>query len=252
MSPTFSHLITFEDNASVGHLSPRFRDESDLCQLSIDMTNLLDDICAYTKHIEHLPLPWSETDHGGLLSRGGELEVRLLVLGSDYNNPSSVRTYSPVAECMFLALRVFLRMMPQRFSWSPMGCKLLAARINLVLSKVILLPSWHAFANLLLWVVFMTSIVSRAGITKEQDLSGFFAGLRQQVDLPLQFDDVSEDDETYWILKLAELSSLLRISSKDDIKRHLERFLWVDSLCDVHSRDIWEGLEAVQTVSGSS
>lgn len=245
----FTHIDQFEANALLDSVLPGFEDPLVLSQLSVNIANILNNICAYNRHVNNLSLPWDESEHRDLVLGVNEFEVLLLALGSDYQNPLSPQKYTSIEECLFLSLRVFIRMMPHEFSFPPMGCKHLAGRMRSVLLNIMLLP-WHHFSGLLLWMAFMGSIVARAGEVKEQDLSDFFAALRKQADISSQFEGV-EDGSSFWILKLIEISSAMGASCKEDIKLHLKQFLWVDSLCEPYAQDVWSSFEAMQIVLGA-
>ena len=92
----------------------------------------------------------------------------------------------------------------------------------------------------------MGSMVAKAGQLKSEELSEFFERLRQQVDFPPQIAGPYPDETDYWEVKILEISSVLGASSKEDIKSHLQRFLWVENICERYSEEIWKGLENVQ------
>jgi hypothetical protein len=75
-----------------------------------------------------------------------------------------------------------------------------------------------------------------------------FAGLRKQVDFPSQLEGGTGDDPSFWVLKLVEIASFLGASSKDDVKVYLQRFLWVEMLCEAYSLDVWSNFEAMLMV----
>jgi hypothetical protein len=68
-----------------------------------------------------------------------------------------------------------------------------------------------------------------------------------QVDIPPRLEEGIKVEENFWILKLAEITSLLSAfpKVKEDMKAQLRRFLQVETLCECYSLDIWNGLKTV-------
>ena len=247
------HLATFDEKASIESLSPGFLERLDFCQLSVDMINILNEICAHTNIITSLAPDLSESDKLNFVSTTNELEVRLLLLSSEYLCPSSCRVYSQIERCLALSLLIFLNLMPHESSFPPRGCRHLAARLNSGISKIMATPSWHECADLLLWIVFMGSIVAQAGQAREEDLRDLLEALRKQVDFPSQVGDGFGDDANLWTLRLVEVGLSLGASSREDIKAHLRRFLWVEMLCEAFCIDVWSNFEAmVMVLDGST
>ena len=250
--PSFNHIATSEESIHTDSIMPGFQNMSVLSQLGPVLTKILNDACVYTSHIIHLSVPWDEHEHDFLISTADELEARLLVLASDHQNQFGTHTYTPIEECLCLSLKVFVTLMPHKNSFPPTGCKHLSSRIGKVISEIMSVSSWYQHADLCLWLAFMGGIVARAGELKEQDLAEYFARLRKQTDLQGQFEYGFSNDSNFWIFLLLEIGSVLGATTKDDFKTQLRRFLWVDTLCDPYSVDIWNTIEQVQLGLGKS
>jgi len=243
-TPTkFVHTAYCQKTILIGSLTRGFRDALVLRQFSTNMVNLLDDVCAYVTSVNDLPYPWRDSEQSDLVSSATELEVRLLVLRSGYDSQFPSHGFSKMEECLCMSLMVFLRLMPHECSFPPLGCNHLSARLRLLLCEIMALPSWYRYSDLVLWMAFMGAIVARAAVVKEQELSEYFAGLHKQADMPLLSEEVIRDESSFWIFKLLEISSVLGDISKEEVKSHLLRFLWVDMLCEPYSQEIWSSLE---------
>lgn len=233
-SPNFTHVAGFSEYSLIASLSPGFRNPYILSQLSVNMINILNHICAYTTSLNTLSIPWSAAEHHALIDGAREAEVRLVVLGSDYKNPFSTRQYSQLVECLFLSLRALVGLMPSEFGFPADGCKHMAAKMRSLLEEITQLASWRDYAGVLLWMTFMGGIVARAG-SKQEHVEMLPLPRRENV-----------DDSSFWIFKLAEMSSALGATTKEVVKSHLRRFLWVEAQCEPWSMDLWKSLENIQ------
>ena len=84
----------------------------------------------------------------------------------------------------------------------------------------------------------MECTVTRAGKAKDEDSSEFFDRLLRRVDLSSRLEDDIKDEESFWVIKLADISCLLGSFAKPDVKAQIQGDLWVESLSEWAAIDI--------------
>ncbi len=101
------HTNGFCQNApAIEALTPGFEEHGNL--FSPDILAILNDICAVTASVHHPLNILSQSEQAKQIA-SMNLDIRLLVLGSDYNCPSWTRTWSLVEESLSVALLMYVK-----------------------------------------------------------------------------------------------------------------------------------------------
>jgi hypothetical protein len=221
--PNFMHTGSCQRLTAVDHLTPGFLRYFDMSVLSFYVGAILNDMCYFTKTINHFPkgacIPTE------LIKRinDKELDVRLLILSSDHRCPSARRSYTQIEECLALALMVYLSKVLHPSGSDILGSKYLLERLRDSLLVVRSNPMWQQGADLMLWMTFMASYVVYE--------------IPKALNQPSAIENSGVSDPAFaevesWLLGLlCDLFDALDIRSFLEMEKQLQNFMWIEKPC---------------------
>lgn len=217
------HTGSCQRLTAVDHLTPGFLRWFDMSMLSFYVGAILNDMCYFTKAINSFPK--GEGVPTELVKRinDKELDVRLLILSSDHRCPSARRSYTPVEECLALALMVYLSKVLHPSESDILGSEYLLGRLRDSLSVLHSNPDWQQGADLMLWMTFMASYVlyeipkalNQASVVENSGMS----------------DSAFAEVESWLLELLCNLFEALDIQSFSKMKMQLQNFMWIEKPC---------------------
>ncbi|KFY79004.1 hypothetical protein V499_01954 [Pseudogymnoascus sp. VKM F-103] len=221
--PNFMHTGSCQRLTAVDHLTPGFLSYFDMSVLSFYVGAILNDMCYFTKTINHFPKGAGIPTELIKRINDKELDVRLLILSSDHRCPSARRSYTQIEECLALALMVYLSKVLHPSGSDILGSKYLLERLRDSLSVVRSNPMWQQGANLMLWMTFMASYVVYEIPKALSQLSA--------IDNSGVSDPAFAEVESWLLGLLCDLFEALDIRSFLEMEKQLQNFMWIEKPC---------------------
>ncbi|OBT81636.1 hypothetical protein VE02_10006 [Pseudogymnoascus sp. 03VT05] len=221
--PNFMHTGSCQRLTAVDHLTTGFLRYFDMSVLSFYVGAILNDMCYFTKTINHFPKGARTPTELKKRMNEKELDVRLLILSSDHRCPSARRSYTQIEECLALALMVYLSKVLHPSGSDILGSKYLLERLRDSLSVVRFSSMWRQGADLMLWMTFMASYVvyeipkalNQPSVIEDSGMS----------------DPASAETESWLLGLLCDLFEALDIRSFLEMEKQLQNFMWIEKPC---------------------
>ncbi|OBT52663.1 hypothetical protein VE04_07419 [Pseudogymnoascus sp. 24MN13] len=221
--PNFMHTGSCQRLTAVDHLTPGFLRYFDMSVLSFYVGAILNDMCYFTKTINHFPKGAGVPSELIKRINDKELDVRLLILSSDHRCPSARRSYTQIEECLALALMVYLSKVLHPSGSDILGSKYLLERLRDSLSVVRSNSMWQQGADLMLWMTFTASYVVYE--------------IPKALNQPSAIENSGVSDPAFaevesWLLGLlCDLFDALDIRSFLEMEKQLQNFMWIEKPC---------------------